>query len=207
MRLGLMGGTFDPIHNGHLRVARAALESGLDRVDFVPAHRPPHKTREDITSPYQRFAMAALATVSESRLGVSAFEVAREGVSFTIDTVRSFAGRGHELFLIMGSDSLAEIDTWRECRDLLELAGLRVYSRRPVLMRPLDQFKTRLPEWVRARWDAGSIVELPGPPEDVSSTGIRDLVRSRRSASHLMPPAVDEFITKHHLYEETGGES
>lgn len=200
MRLGLMGGTFDPIHNGHLRVARAALARGLDRLDFVPARRPPHKTRDDMTDPFHRFAMAALATLGEDRLGVSACEVAREGPSYTIDTVRQFVAPGTELFLIMGSDSLAEIDTWRECRVLLDLVRVLVYARRPYALLPPGPFVRRLPEWVRPRWESGSISVLDGPPDETSSTAIRAHLRAGRPASDFLPPAVAEYVTKHHLY-------
>jgi len=195
-----MGGTFDPIHNGHMMVARAALRLGLDRVELVPARQPPHKTRPDISDPFQRYAMAALASVGEPRIGVCPFEVAREGPSYSIDTVRSFAAPSRELFLIMGSDSLAEIDTWRECRTLLDLARLLVYPRRPFSSRPFDQFIATLPEWVRQKREEGAIVALEGPPDDASSTALRRLVRMGGPVAEHLPPAVAEFISKNNLY-------
>src|SRR5688572_19796885 len=152
MNLGLMGGTFDPVHRGHLRVAEAALRRGLDRVDFVPARRPPHKQRPDMTGPFHRFAMAALATSGRPGLGVSAYEISRDVPSYTIETVRHFSDQGHAVTLIMGSDSLADIETWRECRELLDLARVLVYPRRPALPGSLED---RLPDWVRARMVPG----------------------------------------------------
>ena len=195
-----MGGTFDPIHNGHMLVARAALRLGLDRVELVPARQPPHKTRRDISDPYQRYAMAALASVGEPRIGVSSIEVVREGPSFSIDTARWFTKPGTELFLIMGSDSLAEIDTWRECRSLLELARVLVYPRRPFASQPFDQFVGTLPEWVLRKREQGAIITLEGPTDDISSTELRDMVRQGRPVADHLPQAVAEFISKNGLY-------
>lgn len=195
-----MGGTFDPVHNGHMRVARAAAAWGLDRVALVPARRPPHKDRGDMAEPYHRFAMAALAAGSDDRLVVSAHEVTREGPGYTIDTVRHFADRGHNVVLIMGSDSLAEFETWRECRALLELARLIVYPRRPHVGDPIE---ARLPGWIRDKRREGWIVPLDGEPDDTSSSQVRALLRSGGSARALVPELVERYIIKHRLY--TGG--
>jgi nicotinate-nucleotide adenylyltransferase len=200
LRLGLMGGTFDPVHNGHLQVARAAAPYGLDRVALVPARRPPHKDRDDMADPYHRFAMAALAAAGDDRICVSSHEVARDGPSYTIDTVRHFAGRGHDVTLILGSDSLAELETWRECRALLDLARLLVYPRRPYLGDPLE---SRLPGWIRDRRSAGAILWLDGEPVETSSTQVRALLRAGGSAQALVPQPVERYILKHRLY--TGG--
>ncbi|HET6373967.1 MAG TPA: adenylyltransferase/cytidyltransferase family protein, partial [Candidatus Polarisedimenticolia bacterium] len=100
MRLGLLGGTFDPIHRGHIAAARAAATLGLDRVLFVPANHPPHKDGRDLTGPYHRFAMVALGLAGQKNLCLSAHELARGGTSFTIDTVRHYVSKGHQVGLI-----------------------------------------------------------------------------------------------------------
>lgn len=213
MRLGLLGGTFDPIHSGHVLVARAALECSLDLVVFVPVRRPPHKDRPDILDPFHRFAMVALACAGERTLTVSPVEVARPGPSFTIDTVRYFASAGHQVTLIMGTDSLAEIESWRESRDLLDLADVIAYPRRPELG---DRLAGALPAWIASRLVdspeacneaalAGrrSVLCLDRKPDDTSSTEIRSLLRSDRPVTGLLPKATEEYIRKQGLYKES----
>lgn len=199
MRLGLMGGTFDPIHNGHLRVARAAAKLGLDRVALVPVRLPPHKDRADLADPFHRFAMSALATIGDEKLCVSACEVAREGPSYTIETVRHFIAAGMDVTLIMGSDSLAEIETWRECRALLELVQVIVYPRAPILAAELEQ---RLPDWVMRLWKGGAIVYIDGSVDETSSTVVRRLLKAGGPAADLLPAEVAQYIIKHRLYVE-----
>lgn len=191
-----MGGTFDPIHRAHLKVARAAMQRGLERVLFVPAHQPPHKSRPDITDPFHRYAMAALATLGEPRMGVTPFEVARRGTSYTIDTVRHFTSPGDEITLIMGTDSLVEIDTWRDCRELLELARVIAYPRPPYLAQDLPG---RLPEWIRRKMNDG-IVCLEGMVDETSSTEVRRVLAGGGDIADLVPGPVAEYIDKHHLY-------
>lgn len=197
MRLGLLGGTFDPVHLGHMGVARAAAASGLDAVTLVPARHPPHKEREDIAGPFHRYAMTALATAGEPRLRVSAFEVSRDAPSYTIDTARHFSGKGHEVSLIMGSDSLAELTSWRECHELLQLCRVTVYPRRPLHRREVEE---RLPAWITEHGRAGRIRWLESQPVDVSSTEIRRRLRSGEAVTGLLPDPVAEYIMKHRLY-------
>ena len=199
MRLGLMGGTFDPIHRGHLQVARAALGLGLERVDFVPARRPPHKRQGAVAGPFDRFAMAALATVNEPSLRVCDFELARDAASYTIETVRHFDDQGHEVTLIMGSDSLADLENWRACRELVERARVLAYPRRPAVGEALV---AQLPDWIRERLGpvGARIALIEEAPDDVSSSEIRDRLQAGREITGLTPPAVEEYIHKHHVY-------
>lgn len=201
MRLGLMGGTFDPIHCGHVRVARAARDRGLERVLIVPAGRPPHKDREDIVNPFHRFALAALATFGETGLGVSAFEVSRDLPSYSIDTVSHYVGQGHEVSLIMGTDSLLEIETWRSCRELLDAAAILAYPRPPDTG---DALENRLPGWVREHMRSGRVVRLDGPVDETSSTQIRRLLAEKRSIRGLVPEAVEAYIRDNSLYTSEG---
>jgi len=203
MIVGLLGGSFDPVHAGHVRIARAALAAGLSRVMLVPARQPPHKTGATMTDPFHRFALAALATAGEPSLGVSSYEVLREEPSFTINTVRHFRSAGTQVALIMGTDSLVEIETWRDCGELLYSAGVLAYPRRPF---DEDAIAKRLPDWIRSRIStdapgrAGTVGILKGPPDEVSSTIIRDRIRRNLSVNDLVPPAVEEYIHKNGLY-------
>ncbi len=190
MRLGLLGGTFDPPHRGHVTVALAALQAGLDQVALIPARIPPHKDPGGISGPFHRFAMAALAVDGEERLVVSAFEVLREGPSYTIDTVHHFLESGHDVTLIMGADSLAEIDTWKDGDRLVKLTRLAVYPRAGF---DTAQLAGRMPGDAR-------VLRLAGPEIDVSATDIRRRARAGESIEGLVPPAVARYIHKHGIY-------
>jgi len=205
--VGLLGGTFDPIHTGHIRVARAALAAGLSRVVLVPARQAPHKSGLSTTDPFHRFALAALAAVGETSVGVSSYEVLREEPSYTINTVRYFRDRGAQVALIMGTDSLVEVETWRDCRELLDTAAILAYPRRPFLG---DTVAPKLPDWIRGRLAAdgagrpGTVQILAGPPDDVSSTLIRDRIRRSEPLDGLLTPAVEEYVRKNGLYAGGG---
>ncbi|HKY32984.1 MAG TPA: nicotinate-nucleotide adenylyltransferase [Candidatus Polarisedimenticolia bacterium] len=199
MRLGLLGGTFDPVHRGHVELARSAGAQGLDAVILVPARRPPHKPGAGMAGAFHRFAMAALAAQGSPKLRVSSFELEREGPSYTIETARHFAQEGHDVTLIMGSDSLAELESWREARALVELARVLVYPRRPALRPGVE---TRLPGWIRDRLEGPrpGIVWMDAAPDDVSSSDIRERLRRGQAVAGMMPPPVEEYVAKHGLY-------
>jgi len=190
LRLGLFGGTFDPPHRGHLAIAGAALRQGLDRVALVPARRPPHKDPAGITDPFHRFAMAALAADGVERLMVLPIEVKREGPSYTIDTVRHFLAAGDDVTLIMGADSLAEIDTWKEGDRIVESARIAVYPRRPL---EIGRLAERLPA-------AARLLVLEGPEDEVSASAIRRLAAAGEPFDDLVPAAVARYIRKHRVY-------
>ena len=132
-KVGLFGGTFDPIHNGHLRMAERALEVfGLDRIWFIPARIPPHKDAAGVSDPFHRYAMVALATQDNRRFAASALELRSEGTSYTIRTVnrvRDLRGTGAEIYFLMGMDSWREIETWKEYRRLLESCSIILLPR------------------------------------------------------------------------------
>ena len=194
-----MGGTFDPIHRGHLRLARAGLARGLEHVDVMPARRPPHKQRPDIAGPFHRFAMAALGTAGQPGMGVSDFEISRDTPSYTIETVRHFTALGHDVTLIMGSDSLADIESWRDYQELLDRARVMVYPRLPATA---EDLASHLPAWVRARVQARpSTIEILNEPADTaSSSEIRERIRSGRPLEGMVPPAVEEYVRRQGLY-------
>ncbi len=181
-----MGGTFDPIHLGHLRAAENAREAlGLERVAFVPAAQPPHRAAP-LSSARDRFAMLALATAGHSRFCVSAAELDREGPSYTVDTLRAWRGQhpADELVLVVGSDAFAEMDAWREAKALFDLCTVAVVPRS----------RESLPA------GPGPAVPVIGPGLPVSSTEIRRRVAAGQSVRYLVPEAVADFIEKQGLY-------
>lgn len=190
-RAGIMGGTFDPIHLGHLRAAENAREElGLQEVVFVPAGVPPHR-QAPLASALDRFTMAALATAGHPGFTTSPCEVRREGPSYTVDTVAAFREEwpGVELVLIVGSDTFPELASWRERDRLLSLCTLAVVAR------PDDGAGPAVPIAGSAGVARVSAAGLP-----ISGTGIRERVAAGRSVRYLVPDGVAEYIAKRGLY-------
>lgn len=192
MKLGVLGGSFDPIHVGHLRAAenaRAALH--LDQVAFVPAHKSPHKAVPHAPG-RDRYTMACLATAGHDQFAVLDLELERAGESYTVDTLEALrAGHPHdELFLIVGSDSLQALPSWRAAARLYELATLVVVSR-PGEPGP----DTRALQAAGAR-----VAAAEGPGLLVSSSDVRERVRQGASVRYLVPEGVRDYIAKRGLY-------
>jgi nicotinate-nucleotide adenylyltransferase len=189
-RLGLFGGTFDPPHNAHLALARAALdEFVLDELHWIPAGQPWQKARQ-ITAAEHREAMVRLAIDGESRFVINRIETQRAGPSFTLDTVRALRLQHEqaELFLIIGADQYAGLHTWRDWQDLLGLVTLAV-ANRPGPMPPVDAEVLRTPHRV-----------VPLPMQDISATDIRARVARGLPVDSLVPPAVARYIKTNSLY-------
>jgi nicotinate-nucleotide adenylyltransferase len=194
VRLGVFGGTFDPIHLGHLRAAETALEGlALDRVAFVPAGIPPHRA-EPSSSALDRYAMTELATAGHPRFAVSDIELRRDGPSYTVDTVAGLRKESPdaEVFVIVGSDTFPEMSTWKEHERLLALCTVAVVAR-PGEAAPAS----------RGRSDGEppkGVARVEGPGLAISASEIRDRVRQRKSVRYLVPDAVADYITKRSLY-------
>jgi nicotinate-nucleotide adenylyltransferase len=215
-RTGILGGTFDPIHVGHLVAAKAAQAAlRLDQIRIVPAHDPPHRVAQPCASGYHRFAMAALAIADHPEFVVSDIELASDIPSFTVTTLRRLHALGHtavELFFIIGSDAFAEIATWRDYPAVLDLCHFAVISRSTLALAALE---SRLPDLAPRMRTVGSGHDVERPAEavtspsiflvqqatpDVSSTEIRDRAREARPLAGLVPRAVEDYIARHGLY-------
>ncbi len=208
MKLGVLGGTFDPFHVGHVEMAlgvRRALD--LDAVHLVPCRLPPHKERPRLTPGADRLAMIALAVQDHPTLVPDSRELMRPAPSFTIDTLRDMAAHRPEaqLFFIMGMDSFREIHLWKEHWALVQGFHLVVVNR-PGSPRPQE---SEIPEVARGRLvEAGQALDaVPGtvhmleiPPQDVSSTTIRRLAREGAPLEGLVPTAVESYIHRCNLY-------
>lgn len=209
-RLGVLGGTFDPIHVGHLDAAAAAQAAlGLHDIVFVPSHVPPHRPTHPHAPAFHRFAMVALAIDAQRGYRVSDLELTRPGPTYTADTLRALCDQGWtavQIFFILGADAFAEIASWREYPAVLDAAHFAVIAR-PGLS--LDTALARAPE-LRARTRdvrddpvkaAGTGVYLiQADTRDVSSTVIRGRLAKHRSIGDLVPAAVARHIAAHHLY-------
>ena len=195
MRLGLLGGTFDPFHNGHLAAAKAAIEcASLDRVVFIPAAQPPHRPPA-VAKPEQRMEMAGLGTEGESRFMVSEVELKREGPSYTVDTLKHIKQHRPEddLFLILGWDAAQLFSTWHEPEEVSELATLVVVAR-PGSEAPHEA------DMKGVGLDKAKVVLCLRPTPDVSASEIRRAVAAGEPITGKVPPAVERYIASHRLY-------
>lgn len=196
-RLGILGGTFDPPHYGHLGAAQEALHQlALDRVLWVPAGAPPHKPSQPITPAHHRLSMLERALADSPHLSISAIDLERPGPCYTVDTLvllRAEYGPEPEFFFIEGADSLADLPTWYRPQRLLELCSLAVV-RRPGVEIDLDALEEQLPG-LRARIH---FVEMP--LLEISSTDLRCRVRQARPISYLVPAGVEAYIQEQGLY-------
>jgi nicotinate-nucleotide adenylyltransferase len=211
-RIGILGGTFDPIHCGHLDLAHAA-QRALDLTDLhvIPAHVPPHRPQPAASS-YHRFAMVALAVANRHGWKASDLELRSTELSYTATTLHKFGERGYgatELFFIVGADAFAEIRSWRDYPAILDLANFAVVSR-PAF--PAGRLPEAMPELAERMMPWELLEPAPGRPTillvdrataDVSSTVIRSLLASGRSIAGLVPPAVQRHIEQHGLYAST----
>ncbi|PWH18923.1 MAG: nicotinic acid mononucleotide adenylyltransferase [Ardenticatenia bacterium] len=198
MRLGILGGTFDPIHFGHLLAAETAREQlRLDRVVFAPAAQPPHKQGQPISPIEHRVAMVWLAIVNNLYFLLSLVDVERPGPHYTLDTVRllraEYAIDAEETYLVIGADSLTQLPTWHEPRQLIRLCRLAVVTRPHHLvdMAALEHDLPGITE--RVDW-----VEMPAL--DIASSDLQRRVRAGRSIRYQAPEAVMRYIAEHCLY-------
>jgi nicotinate-nucleotide adenylyltransferase len=200
--LGIIGGTFNPIHNGHLLAAEyARCELGLEKVIFIPAARPPHKEGMDILDGETRLLMIELAIEGNPDFVVSSLELTRPGPSYTVDTLNHYQAHypGKSIYFIMGADSLLLINTWKNV-DILAEKGRFVVVTRP---------------GYRFEWEKDPLVSLPGvlreglifleiPGIDVSSSEIRKRVRDGKSIRYMLPDKVESYIREKGLYIDKG---
>lgn len=194
-RIGIMGGTFDPIHFGHLVIAEISrAEFGLERVIWVPAGDPPHKTEDPVTPAEHRYAMTVLATATHPQFEVTRMELERSGRSYTLDTIRDFQQRlpGTELFFITGADAILEILTWYRHEELIQACHF-IAATRPGY--DLGRLRAVLPADYLPH-----IHPIATPGVDISSTDVRTRVRAGKPIRYLTPEPVEAYIAKHRLY-------
>jgi nicotinate-nucleotide adenylyltransferase len=195
-RIGILGGTFDPVHNGHLHIAnalRAALD--LERVVWVPAGRPPHKTGQIVSSDRDRLAMLELALAGSETDQISTIDIERSGPSYTADTLEILAERftPARLFFLMGEDSLRDLPTWHDPERLLQAAELAVAAR-PGVDADLESVARRVPTV------QGRVHLIPTKEVPISSSDIRRWVGEHQSIQGLVPSAVEDYIRDRGLY-------
>lgn len=201
-RVGLMGGTFDPVHLGHLLAAQSAVEAfGLDRLLFIPSAVTPHKRGARVADTADRLAMLRLAIEHESRFGVSTVEIDRGGVSYTVDTLAALhaAHPDWDLWFIVGMDSLRDLHLWRRPLDILALCTVATLERPGVDLPPGEV--PGLP----TEWSERLLRHVaPGRRVDVSSSEIRSRIAEGRPIRYLVPREVESYIRAHRLYAAGG---
>jgi nicotinate-nucleotide adenylyltransferase len=197
VRIGILGGTFDPPHIGHLVIAEEArVKLALAKVYFVPARQPPHKMGEPVSPLQDRVAMLRLALDTSPFFVLSLVEANRPGPSYTVDTIRQLHKEfppATELFFIMGMDSLAELPTWHKPSDLIEMCHLAVL-RRPGYSADMEELEKKIPG-IKSR-----VLFIPAPELEISSSDLQGRVRQGLSIQYMVPDGVANYIVQHHLY-------
>lgn len=213
MKIGILGGTFNPIHNAHLRIAEEVRDRlALDQVIFVPAASPPHKLLDGELSFEVRFEMVRLAVADNPFFTISDVEGQRGGTSYSIHTLQELHQRfpEDELFFIVGSDSFLDIGSWKEYSTIFSLCNIVVAARPGAVTGPLDQ---ALPVAIAADFcyhqaeeklihcSGHSVLSITGTLLDISSSEIRQLARQGRSIRYLVPPLVEQYIKEQRIYD------
>ncbi len=220
LQLGLLGGSFNPIHNGHLAIARQTREAlGLDQILFVPTGHPPHKHNGSLAPAQDRYEMVRLAISSDPTLAISDVEIRRPGKSYSIDTVRLLQqeyGAQTQLFFLVGLDAFLEFPSWRDPQALLELCQFVILSRPGQSFRSLSTVRLLPPipypsladldaeriSQIKAPLGAQGLICLKLPPCPISASDIRSRIRQGLPVANLLPPTVESYILHHHLYQE-----
>ncbi|MBA4542678.1 MULTISPECIES: nicotinate-nucleotide adenylyltransferase [Thermoactinomyces] len=192
MRVGIFGGTFDPIHMGHLLLAQQAMETAsLEQVWFIPAGEPPHKQENEITPAQHRLQMVRLAVEGNPRFLVNEMELKREGPSYTVDTIQILkeSTPEHDFFLLVGADTVKDLPHWYKIKKILQLVQVIGLGRPGVRAEGLPDFVTDRLQWI------------PGAIEtSISSTAVRQRAKCGKSLRYLVPDPVYQYIKEHRLY-------
>jgi nicotinate-nucleotide adenylyltransferase len=199
--IGLLGGTFDPIHYGHLAIAETARDAlDLACVTFIPAGAPPHKPDRPISASEHRLAMVELAVADNTSFGVSRIEIDRSGPSYAVDTLEALTdeararGEPAAFTFILSAEAFRDLPTWREPRRLLELCRMAVVPRADQEPPARDWMAEHFPDL------EDRMIVLDGPHVRLSASEIRDLASRGRSIRYLVPAPVERYIEEHHLY-------
>ncbi len=208
--IGLLGGTFNPIHLGHLRGAEEIREAfGLQEVIFIPAAIPPHKLAEEVIDAKRRFEMVRLATAPNPFFSATDIELSRPEKSYSIDTIRYFRERHPEVFFILGRDAFVEIETWKEFQHLFSLCNFIVMARPgseetlspsplPGPLASVFRYDQEVNGWIHTSGHALYFRTITGL--DISSTKIRELIGAGKSVRYLVPGEVEAYIQRYGLY-------
>jgi nicotinate-nucleotide adenylyltransferase len=214
MRIAIFGGSFNPIHYGHLLLADEVLERlGLDRVLFVPAAMPPHKVARDLAAAADRHAMVERAVADHPGFAVSDVELRRSGPSYTVDTLEALARPGDELFLLIGSETFLDLLSWRDPKRIAKLARLVVVPRHGSAFDPEGAAALKVLREIGLASFAS--VDRPPLPEravliahvtslPISASDLRARIETGRSVAYRMPPAVVDYIRDRQLYRDGG---
>ena len=213
MKIGILGGTFDPVHFGHLRTAEEIGEFfELEKVYLIPSNKPPHKKGRVISSFQDRLYMIKCAIEDSDRLDVLDIEGRRSGYSYTIDTLReltsdNYFGKQVQIYFIIGSDAFMEIETWKEYKELFKYANFVIvkrsgYNNIDRLIRKINLFESQKHKDMIRLSTGKSIYMVKVTYMDISSTQIRELVKKGKSISFLLPEKVKEYILKKGLYRK-----
>lgn len=200
MKIGLIGGTFNPIHHGHLILSEYVRENfKLDKVIFIPTGLPPHKSASVVEKPEIRLEMTKLAIEMNQFFSVSDIETYREGISYTIDTITELKNLypTDQLYFLIGADSLFELPTWKYYEQLISKTNIIVVNRpggaNNLIGAKIKEYEDQF---------GGSIIEVKSPLIDISSSDIRNRVKDGKSIKYLVPNNVEEFILQNNLYKE-----
>jgi nicotinate-nucleotide adenylyltransferase len=221
-KIGLLGGTFDPVHNGHLHLAEQAQRFfNLEKVLFIPAYRSPHKLAFEPVSCEHRLSMLTLALEGLPRFSIDKMEINKNEVSYTIETLKDLQLNHPEwnLFLILGADAFQDIDTWKQCMQLLDFCNILVGTRPGAELQVSDSVKNKLTLSTSATNDRTSssatdvkvfknlekgtgVTFFQISPLDISSKEIRQQIHRGEEVKYLLPPSVDHYIMRHRLYRD-----
>lgn len=200
LKYGIMGGTFDPIHVGHLVIAEEVRHKfNLDKVIFVPSGEPPHKDVKKIADAKHRYLMTLIATMTNSKFRVSSIEIDRKGKTYTIDTLKTLKGKykeAVEFYFITGADAIVALDSWKQPKELLELCKFIAVSRPGFNSNDMDKKIKELEN----KYDK-TIHTVIVPALEISSTDIRDRIKRNMSVKYQIPEAVEHYIIKNNLYK------
>lgn len=198
-KLGIIGGTFNPIHYGHLVAAEFAREAfALNHIVFVPSARPPHKDLGEILDSQHRLKMVEIAVRDNAYFSVSELEIERRGLSYSVETVADFHRMypGTEIFFILGIDAFMFMNTWKDTDRLAEMCSMIVVTRPGYHMNPEDERFAGIPALM---WEKIEVIPIPG--FEISSSAIRERVEQGKTIKYLLPPGVEQYIYDHNLYK------